>query len=79
MSNPSNDRSLDRPSWGGEHVDVFLSWSPGAKTSADQISEAVMLIMIKTIPNTPDPRITVACIRACIWAGIEGWPYCVLR
>jgi hypothetical protein len=38
-----------------------------------------MLIMIKTIPTVQDPRITIACIRACIWATIEGWPYCVLR
>ena len=38
-----------------------------------------MLIIIKTIPSMPDPRITVACIRACIWATIEGRPYCVMR
>jgi hypothetical protein len=38
-----------------------------------------MLIPIKTVPVAQDPHIVLACIRACIWAGVEGWPYCVLK
>lgn len=38
-----------------------------------------MLITMKSLPPAQDPRIVVACIRACVWASIEGWPFCPLK
>jgi hypothetical protein len=38
-----------------------------------------MLIPMKTSPRREVPAVVVAWIRACIWAGIEGWPYCKLK
>ena len=38
-----------------------------------------MLIKMTTVPQGQDPQIVVAWIRACIWAGIEGWPFCTLK
>ena len=38
-----------------------------------------MLIMIDTVPSVQDRRVAIACIRACVWATIEGWPFCVLN
>lgn len=37
-----------------------------------------MVIRIKTVPPAQDPRFVVACIRACIWASVEGRPFCPL-
>ena len=38
-----------------------------------------MLIVLKSAPQVPDRSIIVACIRACVWASVEGRPFCVLR
>jgi hypothetical protein len=38
-----------------------------------------MLIPMKAIPVGPDPRIVIAWIRACIWADVEGRPFCRLH
>lgn len=38
-----------------------------------------MLIIVKSVPPTQDSRVVIACIRACVWAGIEGRPFCTLR
>lgn len=38
-----------------------------------------MLIKMTTVPQGQDPHVVVAWIRACIWAGIEGWPFCRLK
>jgi hypothetical protein len=38
-----------------------------------------MLIVMTSIPSAQDPRIVIACIRACVWAGVEGRPFCMLR
>jgi hypothetical protein len=38
-----------------------------------------MTIPMNAIPSGPDPRIVVAWIRACIWAGVEGRPFCPLQ
>jgi hypothetical protein len=38
-----------------------------------------MLVPINTAPLAQDPHIVLACIRACIWARIEGWPFCVMK
>ena len=38
-----------------------------------------MFIVMKRVPSAQDPRIVVACIRACVWAGVEGRPFCMLR
>lgn len=37
-----------------------------------------MSISITAVPTAPDERIVVACIRACIWADVEGRPFCLL-
>ena len=37
-----------------------------------------MLIVMKTLPRAQDSRVVIAWIRACIWAGVEGRPFCVL-
>lgn len=42
-------------------------------------TEAVMLIKMTTAPQGQDPHVVIAWIRACIWAGIEGWPFCPLE
>jgi hypothetical protein len=39
----------------------------------------MMLIKMTTVPQAQDPQMVVAWIRACIWAGIEGWPFCRLK
>lgn len=39
----------------------------------------IMLIIVKSVPPTQDSRVVIACIRACVWAGIEGRPFCTLR
>jgi hypothetical protein len=41
--------------------------------------EKAMLIVMTSIPSAQDPRIVIACIRACVWAGVEGRPFCMLR
>ncbi|WP_436825755.1 hypothetical protein [Variovorax sp. DT-64] len=38
-----------------------------------------MLIVMRTVPRTQDARLVIACIRACIWAAVEGRPFCLLR
>jgi len=38
-----------------------------------------MLIRMKTVPQSQDPQVVIECIRACIWASIEGWPFCRLK
>jgi hypothetical protein len=38
-----------------------------------------MLIRLTAVPPATDPRIVIACIRACVWADVEGRPFCVLR
>ncbi|HYP71878.1 MAG TPA: hypothetical protein VEP93_13405, partial [Variovorax sp.] len=42
-------------------------------------TEAMMLIKMTTVPQGQDPHVVVAWIRACIWAGVEGWPFCRLK
>lgn len=37
-----------------------------------------MLISMRTLPQEQDPRVVIEWIRACVWAGIEGWPFCPL-
>lgn len=37
-----------------------------------------MYIVMKSVPRMQDQRVVIAWIRACIWAEIEGWPYCTL-
>ena len=37
-----------------------------------------MLIRLANVPAAPDPRLTVAWIRACVWADVEGRPFCRL-
>lgn len=37
-----------------------------------------MLIALQSVPLTQDPRFVIACIRACVWAGVEGRPFCLL-
>ena len=38
-----------------------------------------MLIRLTAIPLAPDSRIVIAWIRACVWADVEGRPFCPLR
>ncbi|VTU34244.1 MULTISPECIES: hypothetical protein [unclassified Variovorax] len=38
-----------------------------------------MRIPIRTVPPTQDPGIVIECIRACVWATVEGRPFCALR
>jgi hypothetical protein len=38
-----------------------------------------MLILMKSVPPAQDARIVIACIRACVWAEVEGRPFCMLR
>jgi hypothetical protein len=38
-----------------------------------------MLIIIRSLPSAQDPRIVIACIRACVWADVEGRPFCMLH
>jgi hypothetical protein len=37
-----------------------------------------MFIAMRTVPRTQDARLVIACIRACIWAAVEGRPFCPL-
>jgi len=37
-----------------------------------------MLISLMSLPLEQDPRVVVACIRACVWARIEERPFCFL-
>ncbi len=37
-----------------------------------------MLIVMKTLPRAKDSRVVIACIRACVWASVEGRPFCAL-
>jgi hypothetical protein len=41
--------------------------------------EKAMFIIIRSVPSGQDSRIVIACIRACVWAGVEGRPFCMLR
>jgi len=34
-----------------------------------------MVVMVNRLPLAQDPRIVIECIRACVWARIEGWPF----
>ena len=38
-----------------------------------------MFIVMKSLPSAQDPRIVIACIRACVWADVEGRPFCMMR
>jgi len=38
-----------------------------------------MQIPMQAVPSTQDSRIVIAWIRACIWATVEGRPFCSLR
>ncbi|WP_256856689.1 hypothetical protein [Variovorax sp. KK3] len=38
-----------------------------------------MFIVMKTVPCAPDAHLAIACIRACVWAVVEGRPFCPLR
>ena len=38
-----------------------------------------MVIAVRQVPSTQDPRFVVACIRACVWAEVEGRPFCRLK
>ena len=38
-----------------------------------------MLIRLTSVPPDTDPRIVIAWIRACVWADVEGRPFCILR
>ena len=38
-----------------------------------------MFIVMKKLPSAQDPRIVIACIRACVWADVEGRPFCMMR
>ncbi|WP_258187257.1 hypothetical protein [Variovorax sp. WS11] len=38
-----------------------------------------MFIVMRTVPPVQDTRLVIACIRACVWAAIEGRPFCPLR
>jgi len=35
-----------------------------------------MFIQMRTVPQAQDARLVVACIRACVWATVEGRPFC---
>jgi hypothetical protein len=37
-----------------------------------------MFILLKHVPPVLDPRVAIACIRACVWAKVEGRPFCPL-
>lgn len=34
-----------------------------------------MLITMRKVPQVQDPHIVIACIRACVWAHVEGRPF----
>ncbi len=38
-----------------------------------------MLIRLTCVPQATDSRIVIAWIRACVWADVEGRPFCVLH
>ncbi|SCK61000.1 hypothetical protein VAR608DRAFT_6923 [Variovorax sp. HW608] len=38
-----------------------------------------MLIPMRTVPKWQDPQVVIEWIRACIWASVEGWPFCPLK
>jgi hypothetical protein len=38
-----------------------------------------MLVPIRNVPTGEDPRIVIECIRACVWATVEGRTFCPLR
>jgi hypothetical protein len=38
-----------------------------------------MFIAMQQLPAAQDPHIVLACLRACVWARIEGWPFCLLK
>jgi len=38
-----------------------------------------MLVSIRRVPAGEDPRIVIECIRACVWARIEGRRFCPMR
>ena len=38
-----------------------------------------MFIAMRTVPRAQDARLVIACIRACVWAAVEGRPFCPLR
>ena len=38
-----------------------------------------MLIAMHHLPPAQDQHIVIACLRACVWARIEGWPFCLLK
>jgi hypothetical protein len=38
-----------------------------------------MLVSIRSVPAGEDSRIVIECIRACVWARIEGRRFCPLR
>jgi hypothetical protein len=56
-----------------------LFTSGAVSHSAGKAWGNAMLIMMKSIPLAQDPRIVIACIRACIWADVEGRPFCTLK
>lgn len=37
-----------------------------------------MFIRLAAVPAAPDRRLIIAWIRACIWADVEGRPFCRL-
>lgn len=56
-----------------------IPMSTGNGWFSESSKEIAMLIMMKTVPAGQDPRIVIACIRACIWARVEGWPFSLLK
>jgi hypothetical protein len=38
----------------------------------------VMLILVKSAPREIRRDIVVACLRACVWARVEGRPFCLV-
>jgi hypothetical protein len=36
-----------------------------------------MLITLHSVPAACRPDIVVACLRACVWARVEGRPFCI--
>ena len=39
----------------------------------------IMLIFLKRVPLAIRRDIVVACLRACIWARVEGRPFCLIQ
>jgi hypothetical protein len=51
----------------------FTAALPGAR------KRVAMLVSVNSVRKGPNPCIIICCIRACVWATIEGRPFCVLK